>query len=429
MFNWKDRVYVNARKKIFKNLDTNEMLNLEIQEDEGNILEESETPLTAYCLNQAQQELVDDMSKTYIGTNIEADTIEGVGRINKVYGKTEEVGTGEKSPTNPYKFQCVGDDVNLFDINDTEIGALDQSNGQEAINYTAYRTKNYISVSASSFYIFSGLLDERRVFEYDGNKQHIKNYLVYNNQNFQTSSNAAFIKTHGGGRFNTKTKLQKGTVTTPYSPYGYSTVEVISKNGSNTSSNICYIKNGLSENDYIDYNFKKVVRANGTEEDINCSNKITQYDGQTTVYNRDNAEIEVSLTNNKAISEINEDIYEQELVNRNKPEIITNNSGIAYKFPSGMLVCTGDVKANFPVTKAWGSLYELATDSTAGSTTFAVPFIAKPFLTATQVANGSGGILRDVTFNEQSISRVNWTRTSSGTAFLEYNYIAIGRWK
>lgn len=118
MFNWKDRVYVNARKKVFKNLDTNEMLNLEIQEDEGNVLEESETPLTAYCLNQAQQELVNDMSKTYIGTNIEVDTIEGVGRINKVYGKTIEVGTGEKSPTNPYKFQCVGDDVNLLKYED-----------------------------------------------------------------------------------------------------------------------------------------------------------------------------------------------------------------------------------------------------------------------------------------------------------------------
>ena len=43
-------------------------------------------------------------------------------------------------------------------------------------------------------------------------------------------------------------------------------------------------------------------------EYIDCSNKITQYDEQTTIYNRDGAEIEVSLTNNKPISEINEDI-------------------------------------------------------------------------------------------------------------------------
>lgn len=223
MFNWKDRVYVNARKKVFKNLDTNEMLNLEIQEDEGNVLEESETPLTAYCLNQAQQELVDDMSKTYIGTNVEADTIEGVGRINKVYGKTIEVGTGEKSPTNPYKFQCVGDDINLFDINDTEQGALEQSTGQVITHPSAYRTKNYIDISSNSSYTLSGLLntDERRVFEYDINEQYIIDYLIKNNESFQTSSNAKFIKIHGGSTFNTKTKLQKGTVTTPYSPYGF----------------------------------------------------------------------------------------------------------------------------------------------------------------------------------------------------------------
>ena len=415
-------------------------------------------------------------------------------------------------------------------------GALDQSNGQEAINYTAHRTKNYIVVSSNSSYVLSGLLDadERRIFEYNANKQHIRNYLIQNNQSFQTSSNAKFIKMHGGTKFEAKTKLQKGTIATPWSPYGFGTVETISKNGTNTSSNIVVTKplccigdikdeidytkgkiirrcgyvifdgsddenwtltenaSGISRfnliynvlkngSDFICNKFKTIkqssnlvvesiiqrdlsndksinIRISNTRlsaisvqgfkawlqsnpivivyeleipiiENIECSNKIMQYDGETTVYNRDNAEIEVSLTNNKAISEINEDIYEQELVNRNKPEIITNNSGIAYKFPSGMLVCTGDVKANFPVTKAWGSLYELATDSTAGSTTFAVPFIAKPFLTATQVANGSGGILKDVTFNEQSISRVNWTRTSSGTAFLEYNYIAIGRWK
>lgn len=86
MFKWKDRKYVNPRKKIFKNLDTNEILNLEVQDDEDNISEESDTPLTAHCLNMAQQELVDDMSKTYTGTNITAETVAGLGRVNKVYG-------------------------------------------------------------------------------------------------------------------------------------------------------------------------------------------------------------------------------------------------------------------------------------------------------------------------------------------------------
>ncbi len=65
MFNWKDREYVNVRKRVFKNLDTNEILNMEIQDDPDNIIEESDTPLTAYCLNLAQHELVEDMNNTY----------------------------------------------------------------------------------------------------------------------------------------------------------------------------------------------------------------------------------------------------------------------------------------------------------------------------------------------------------------------------
>lgn len=85
MFEWEDREYINPRKKVFKNMDTNEILNLELQDDTDNILKESETPLNAHNLNLAQQELVDDMSKTYTGTNITAETVEGYGRINKVY--------------------------------------------------------------------------------------------------------------------------------------------------------------------------------------------------------------------------------------------------------------------------------------------------------------------------------------------------------
>lgn len=47
-------------------------------------------------------------------------------------------------------------------------------------------------------------------------------------------------------------------------------------------------------------------------EDIDCSDKITQYNEQTTVYNTDNAEIEVSLTNNKAIAQINQNLQQIE---------------------------------------------------------------------------------------------------------------------
>lgn len=67
MFKWKDRKYINSRKRVFKNIDTGETLILEIQDDPDNILEESETPLTAYNLNLAQQELADEL-----GVNLDA---------------------------------------------------------------------------------------------------------------------------------------------------------------------------------------------------------------------------------------------------------------------------------------------------------------------------------------------------------------------
>lgn len=53
MVNWKDRKYVNPRKRVFKNMNTNEILNLEIQDDPDNIEEESTTPLNAHNLNQS----------------------------------------------------------------------------------------------------------------------------------------------------------------------------------------------------------------------------------------------------------------------------------------------------------------------------------------------------------------------------------------
>jgi len=43
-----------------------------------------------------------------------------------------------------------------------------------------------------------------------------------------------------------------------------------------------------------------------TIEDMNGSNKIVQYDESTTIYSRDNAELEVTLTNNNTISNVNE---------------------------------------------------------------------------------------------------------------------------
>lgn len=357
MFNWMDRVYINARKKIFKNLDTGEILNLELQDDPDNIAQDSETPITAHNLNMAQQELVDDMSKTYTGTNITANTIEGIGRINKVYGKTTEEGTGDKSPSNPYTLKCVGDDINLFNAT-LESGTIGAT-GINTDNNMRVRTADYITLDKGTYTISYSGANYVGVQQYDTNNNNICTLVSW------TAGTATFnvtekCKVRFIFKINdstvmtvnsvTKIKLQKGTVATAYSPYGYGTVEDISKNGSNSSSNIVYVDKPLcgigNVRDELNYKGQIIRRcgyiasysgenisanyitntgslstgatvvyelATPVVEDINCSNKIVQYDGQTTVYNRDGAEIEVSLTNNNAISEANKnlDIIEQ----------------------------------------------------------------------------------------------------------------------
>lgn len=228
MFKWKDRVYINARKRVFKNLDTNEILNLELQDDTDNIVTESETPLTAYCLNQAQQELVDDISKTYIGTNITADTIAGVGRINRIYGKTTEIGTGDKSPTNPYSIKCVGDDVNLFNKATEVVGELIQTDGEVKANVN-FTHSDYIRVNKNE--LVSVIFNKKSngqivIIEYGINKNFIKgnfydftNASADNKYTITTSNTTAYVIAEYRNDLNMgNMKVCKG-LAMPYSPY------------------------------------------------------------------------------------------------------------------------------------------------------------------------------------------------------------------
>ena len=423
MINWKDRKYVNPRKRVFKNMDTDEILNLEIQDDLDNIEEESTTPLNAHNLNMAQQDLLDDMSKTYTGTNITAPTVKGYGTIHKLYGHTIEEGTGEKSPSNPYTLKCVADDVNLFDRNlhiELDGKYRHASNGQQINNTSVYGLK--IPVNPNTDYILNADITNDNITNLCFFDKDMK-YLSGNSYNgtdkkLTTPTNCVYITSAISKNF-TKLKLQKGSVATPYSPYNQGTLEIISQNGDQQSSNIVVTKplcclrdseGNIVAQDWIDYSrgvvhrectyvvidgsddeiytyvannsnnnytqinlnlkvlakgesrmicshFKYYSGATGadkaqagatihnsnilvfsipktialnvetfkawlssnpitliyqlatpTTEPLDCSNKIVQYADETTVSNRDNAEIEVSLTNNKAISEVNREL-------------------------------------------------------------------------------------------------------------------------
>lgn len=369
-------------------------------------------------INQSQQDLLDDMSKTYTGTNITGPTVEGYGTIHKLYGNTIEEGTGEKSPSNPHVLKCVGDDVNLFDGEILNDYGYNSTTGQQEANKGLYSSKNFNSIKGSQLVSSVDLtVLFIRYFFYDKNKSFLSSVAA---TVVDVPNNACYFKWQAGknnvSNVN-RIKIQKGSIATPYSPYNQGTVEIISKNGDEQSSNVivtkplCCLKDNkgnIIAQDYIDYtrgvvhrecgylvldgntNIKYMDASNNTarfmvvldniksittlkcdklkvvkqsevgdeecviirdlssdnivnirvkrdrlsevstagiknylssapiniiyqlatpiEEPIDCSNKIVQYANETTVSNRDGAEIEVSLTNNKAISEVNEEL-------------------------------------------------------------------------------------------------------------------------
>ncbi len=177
MFKWIDKVYVNARKRVFKNLDTDEILNLELLDDPNNIVKDSETPLSAYCLNMAQQELVDDMSKTHTGTNITAHTVAGAGLTNKVYGFSKQ------NKTTQNKNICPSQYLNW------ESGYY-ETNGGKGDQSSRIRLINLLNVTPSTtYYLNTFLYDHNFIIRtYDNTKTLVRSIGNVNNTSTITTS-------------------------------------------------------------------------------------------------------------------------------------------------------------------------------------------------------------------------------------------------
>lgn len=412
------------------------------------IIDESLVFVSKKELQLFQQQQLDDMSKTYTGTNITGPTVEGYGTIHKLYGHTVEEGTGEKSPSNPYTLKCVGDDVNRY--NPANIQPLSR-NGitctvkGEILTFNGVCTTDDTNFTVNFSNLIKNINGQTSIFiEYlSGNIQNSTDLTIYalfaqnythtivgklKTENMKSISNLADgINLAGMNiRFDSGVKVNNYTIrikvsqinTEAWSPYGYGTIEIISQNGAQQSSNVvvakplCCLKDGdnIVAQDWIDYDkgvvhrectyvvidgsddeiytyvannsnnnytqinlnlkvlakgesrmicshFKYYSGATGAdkaqaratihnsnilvfsipktialnvetfkawlssnpitliyqlatpiEEPLNYSNKIAQYANETTVSNRDGAKIEVSLTNNKAISEVNREL-------------------------------------------------------------------------------------------------------------------------
>lgn len=435
MVNWENTEYVNPRQRKMKDLETEKIYTFEIQDDPDNIVKQSQTPVRAENLNKMQTDLVDDMSKDYVGTTITANTVEGYGIINKLYGDTTITGTGDKSPDNPYVIECIGDDINL-------LSDIEKVNASMGSGVDFYGITYFVQVEPSTDYIISFRTSiGYQLSEYNNDKTFIKQEAKNFNTKFTTSANTYYIKFRTNSLVSDFSsvpliKLQKGAIATPYSPPNKGTVVVKSSNSSNTSSTIVYVNKPLCclkdtegnivLQDYIDYRRGKIIRQCGykkfngsenwskggisdwqnknylfwtkiddiaesnynisnqftlidintvvnntsanykfarytaysssynivfldrnsadveafkqklaknnmilvyklatpVEEDIECTDKIVQYEGSTTI--QSDAKIDVTLNNNKAVSQIYENI--EDTYKRNtKNQVITDN--------------------------------------------------------------------------------------------------------
>ncbi len=468
MVNWENTEYINPRQRKMKDLETEKIYTFEIQDDTENIVKQSQTPVKAENLNKMQTDLVDDMSKTYTGTSITANTVEGFGRIGKLYGNTTETGTGDKSPDNPYVLECIGDDINL-------LSTIEKVDTSLASGVDFYGITYYLEVESNTDYVLSICKSSSgfQLYEYDSNKSLIKQTQYTSQVKFTTSSTTRYIRFRTNALANSfpneELKLQKGPVATEYSPYQKGTVVIKSSNASNSSTNIIYVdkplcclkdnEDNIVAQDYIDYERRKIVRQCGykkfngseiwskggmsgwqnknylfwtkiddivesnyntsnqfslidintvvnntsanykfarytdysssynivfldknsdsvetfkqklaknnmilvyklttpVEEDIECSDKIVQYADSTTI--QSDAKVEVTLTNNKTIAEIYENI-------ENKNQIIIDNfvasTGTTEKlcqYRNGKIVT---VMFNVKFSSSAGQYFELA---------------------------------------------------------------------
>lgn len=134
----------------------------------------------------------------------------------------------------PSEIETVGSNVNEFNINTVSYGDLDTATGQKINDTTNIQHSDYIEVVSNENYIinFNNTL-AKRVFYLDKDKNVISTNIVSTEiSKFTTSENIKYFRVKIVGAFDKKTKLEKGSIATPYSPFGMGSVEtdVVNKN-------------------------------------------------------------------------------------------------------------------------------------------------------------------------------------------------------
>lgn len=167
------------------------------------------------------------------------------------------------SPDYPSEVETVESNVNEFNINTVSYGDLDTTTGEKINDVTNIQHSDYIEVASNENYVinFNNTLT-KRVFYLDKDKNVISTNIVSTKiSKFTTSENVKYFRVKIVGVFDKKTKLEKGSIATPYSPYGMGSVEidVVNKNLLNIANTEETTKGGIT------YSIKNgILKLNGT---------------------------------------------------------------------------------------------------------------------------------------------------------------------
>ncbi len=247
------------------------------------------------------------LSKIYKASHIIAKTIEGVGRIHKLYGKPEGTGT-----------------TGTIEIISTKAN----STSLKTINCKSlYCIKNNIGNIIAQDYID---FDRQKIVRQCG-------YITFDGSNDEdwvadTRNNRFFI-----AKPVDCLRSEIGNCTSICNRYELNNTETVDESyniGASiyvkdlSCSDLASFKQSLASNPMI-----LIVALNTSyEEDIDCTCGITQYEGETTIYNTEGAELEVELTNNKAICSANESIVnlQKEKISKLKNKVFKVNIDSTY---------------------------------------------------------------------------------------------------
>ena len=110
------------------------------------------------------------------------------------------------------------------------------------------------------------------------------------------------------------------------------------------------------------------------------------------------------------------------------PEIISNDNGIAYKFPSGVLICTKQVSL-VPIWSSWGVLYE-TNDINLGKWPYYFVDTEIPRIQASVVGpyGGFTSTVKNVSYINTGITSIVRPNTPPDTT-MYVDIIGIGRYK